>query len=101
MPKAYWMVRVSVRDEQRYPEYLAAAGTAFQKFGASFIVRGGKTGEYALDDVQGFARAQPTTGDEQLTQGRARHVLHRDVVEVTGRALVKYGHDVRVGEPGS
>jgi uncharacterized protein (DUF1330 family) len=41
MPKAYWVVRVSVRDEQGYPEYLAAAGPAFQKFGAKFIVRGG------------------------------------------------------------
>ena len=42
MSKAYWIARVSVRDEQRYPEYLAAAGAAFQKFGARFIVRGGK-----------------------------------------------------------
>jgi hypothetical protein len=42
MSKAYWIVRVSVRDEQRYPEYLAAAGAAFRKFGANFIVRGGK-----------------------------------------------------------
>jgi uncharacterized protein (DUF1330 family) len=41
MSKGYWIVRVSVRDEQRYPEYLAAAGPAFQKFGAKFIVRGG------------------------------------------------------------
>jgi uncharacterized protein (DUF1330 family) len=41
MPKGYWVVRASVRDEQRYPEYLAAAGPAFQKFGAKFIVRGG------------------------------------------------------------
>jgi uncharacterized protein (DUF1330 family) len=41
MPKAYWIVRVSVRDEARYPEYLAAAKPAFEKFGANFIVRGG------------------------------------------------------------
>ena len=41
MPKAYWIVRVSVRDEQRYPEYLAAAKPAFEKYGANFIVRGG------------------------------------------------------------
>jgi uncharacterized protein (DUF1330 family) len=30
-----------VRDEARYPEYLAAAKPAFEKFGANFIVRGG------------------------------------------------------------
>jgi uncharacterized protein (DUF1330 family) len=41
MPKAYWIVRVSVRDALRYPEYLAAARPAFEKFGANFIIRGG------------------------------------------------------------
>jgi len=51
MSKAYWIVRVSVRDEQRYPEYLAAAGPAFQKFGAKFIVRGGN-----FETVEGSAR---------------------------------------------
>jgi uncharacterized protein (DUF1330 family) len=51
LPKAYWIVRVSVRDEQRYPEYLAAAAPAFQKFGAKFIVRGG-----AYQAMEGHAR---------------------------------------------
>ncbi|HXW42452.1 MAG TPA: DUF1330 domain-containing protein [Xanthobacteraceae bacterium] len=41
MPKAYWIVRVSVRDEERYPDYLTAAKPAFEKFGAKFLVRGG------------------------------------------------------------
>ena len=51
MSKAYWIVRVSVRNEQRYPEYLAAAGPAFQKFGANFIVRAGK-----FETTEGDAR---------------------------------------------
>ena len=51
MPKAYWIVRVSVRDQQRYPEYLTAAGPAFEKFGAKFIVRGG-----AFETMEGHAR---------------------------------------------
>lgn len=51
MPKAYWIVRVSVRDQARYPEYLAAAKPAFEKFGANFIVRGG-----AYDVMEGNAR---------------------------------------------
>jgi uncharacterized protein (DUF1330 family) len=51
MPKAYWIVRVSVRDEQRYPEYLTAAGPAFRKFGANFIVRGGQ-----FETMEGNAR---------------------------------------------
>ena len=48
MAKGYWIVRVSVHDEQRYPEYLAAARPAFEKFGANFIVRGG-----AFDTMEG------------------------------------------------
>lgn len=51
MSKAYWIVRVSVRDEGGYPEYLAAAAPAFQKFGARFVVRGG-----AFEAMEGTAR---------------------------------------------
>jgi uncharacterized protein (DUF1330 family) len=51
MPKGYWIVRVSVRDEERYPEYLAAARPAFEKFGAKFLVRGG-----AFESMEGAAR---------------------------------------------
>jgi len=51
MSKAYWIVRVSVRDEHKYPEYLAAAAPAFEKFGAKFLVRGG-----AFDTMEGNAR---------------------------------------------
>jgi uncharacterized protein (DUF1330 family) len=51
MSKGYWLVRVSVRDEQRYPEYLAAAAAAFAKFGARFVVRGG-----AFETMEGQAR---------------------------------------------
>ena len=42
MSKGYWVVRVSVRDQARYPEYLAAARPAFEKFGAKFLARGGR-----------------------------------------------------------
>ena len=41
MPKGYWIARVSVHDADRYPEYIAAARPAFEKYGAKFIVRGG------------------------------------------------------------
>jgi uncharacterized protein (DUF1330 family) len=51
MTKAYWIVRVSVKDQQRYPDYLAAARPAFEKFGAKFIVRGG-----AFEAMEGVAR---------------------------------------------
>src|ERR1700684_620159 len=51
MPKAYWIVRVSVRDADRYPDYLTAARPAFEKFGARFIVRGG-----GFEKMEGSAR---------------------------------------------
>jgi uncharacterized protein (DUF1330 family) len=51
MSKAYWIVRVSVRDAERYPDYLAAARPAFEKFGARFVVRGG-----AFETMEGSAR---------------------------------------------
>ena len=51
MPKAYWIVRVSIRDADRYPDYLTAARPAFEKFGARFIVRGG-----AFESMEGSAR---------------------------------------------
>jgi uncharacterized protein (DUF1330 family) len=41
MPKAYWIVHVTVHDQERYPEYLAAAMPVFEKYGADFIVRNG------------------------------------------------------------
>ena len=51
MAKGYWIVRVSVRDQARYPEYLAAAAPAFQKFGSKFVVRGG-----AFETMEGTSR---------------------------------------------
>jgi uncharacterized protein (DUF1330 family) len=42
MPKAYWIVRVSVRQPEHYPDYLTEARPAFEKFGAKFVVRGGQ-----------------------------------------------------------
>lgn len=51
MPKGYWIVRVSVRDQARYPDYLAAAKPAFEKYGAKFLVRGG-----AFETKEGTAR---------------------------------------------
>jgi uncharacterized protein (DUF1330 family) len=42
MPKAYWINRVSVTNAAEYPAYLEAAKPAFEKYGARFLVRGGK-----------------------------------------------------------
>ena len=44
MAKGYWIVRVTVKDKEGYPDYLTAARPAFEKFGAQFLVRGGRYG---------------------------------------------------------
>jgi uncharacterized protein (DUF1330 family) len=51
MAKGYWVVRVSVHNQERYPDYLAAAKPAFEKFGANFIVRAGP-----FDSMEGTSR---------------------------------------------
>ncbi len=42
MAKGYWMASVRIHDPQRYPDYIAANKAAFDKYGAKFVVRGGK-----------------------------------------------------------
>ena len=42
MPKGYWIVRLDVHDDKAYDAYRAANGPAFKKYGARFLVRGGK-----------------------------------------------------------
>ena len=42
MPKAYWVYRADVRDDAAYGKYRDANAIAFKKYGARFLVRGGK-----------------------------------------------------------
>ena len=51
MPKGYWIARVAVRNAERYPEYVAAARPAFEKYGARFLARGGR-----YEAMEGTAR---------------------------------------------
>jgi uncharacterized protein (DUF1330 family) len=51
MQRAYWIVRVSVRDRERYGDYLEAARPAFERFNARFLVRAG-----AFEVMEGNAR---------------------------------------------
>ena len=49
--KGYWIAHVDVRDPEGYKAYQSANATAFGKFGARFLVRGGR---------------------QEVTEGRAR-----------------------------
>jgi uncharacterized protein (DUF1330 family) len=42
MPKGNWVVHVDVRDPELYQQYVKANAVAFAKYGARFLVRGGK-----------------------------------------------------------
>ena len=51
MPKGYWIGRIDVTDPDAYRKYVAADAVAFAKYGARFLVRGGKA-----DAVEGASR---------------------------------------------
>lgn len=42
MAKGYWVANVDVRDLEQYKKYVAANATAFNKYGAKFLVRAGR-----------------------------------------------------------
>ena len=43
MAKGYWISRVDVTDPEIYKSYLAAALPAFERYGARFLARGGRS----------------------------------------------------------
>jgi len=53
MAKGYWIGRVDVADVEKYKEYLSANGAALNKYGARFLVRGGK-----FENVEGTSRSR-------------------------------------------
>ena len=53
MPKAYWIAHIDVRDAERYPDYVATAKPAFERHGARFLARGGRT-----EGMEGTARGR-------------------------------------------
>ena len=42
MAKGYWVANVDITDPEGYKAYVAANAEAFRKYGARFLVRGGK-----------------------------------------------------------
>lgn len=53
MSKGYWIGRVDVADAERYQAYVAANAEAFRKYGARFLVRGGR-----FENPEGTSRAR-------------------------------------------
>lgn len=53
MAKGYWIARVDVTDAAAYKAYVRANEEAFGKYGARFLVRGGRA-----EAVEGTARSR-------------------------------------------
>jgi uncharacterized protein (DUF1330 family) len=53
MAKGYWIARVDIRDPERYKDYVSGAKPAFERYGATFLARGG-----AYHRLEGEARAR-------------------------------------------
>lgn len=53
MPKGYWIVRVDVEDPERYKAYVAANAEPYKKYGAHFLVRGGR-----FEGLEGASRSR-------------------------------------------
>lgn len=41
--KGYWIALVDISDAENYPRYIAANKAAFERYGARFLVRGGRS----------------------------------------------------------
>ena len=53
MPKGYWIGLVDVKSEEGYKPYAAGNAAIFKKYGAKYLIRGGK-----FDCVEGKARSR-------------------------------------------
>jgi uncharacterized protein (DUF1330 family) len=53
MPKAYWIARVDVHNEEGYKPYADANPAIFRKYGGRFVVRRGK-----FECVEGASRSR-------------------------------------------
>jgi len=53
MSKGYWMVSVDISNAEGYKAYVAANAEAFHKYGARFLVRGGR-----FEPLEGKSRAR-------------------------------------------
>ena len=42
MPKGYWIAHITVRDAERYPDYVKADTPVVAEHGGRFLVRGGQ-----------------------------------------------------------
>lgn len=86
MPKAYWIARVDVTDADAYPDYVATARPAFERYGARFLARGGETRALegtarARNVVIEFASMADATACYESDEYQAAKAIRRRVAE--------------------
>lgn len=55
MNKGYWIVRVDVKDQEKFNAYAVSNAAALQKYGARFLVRAG-----TFENPEGTSRSRNT-----------------------------------------
>jgi len=53
MSKGYWIARVDITDAEKYQAYIAANAEPLKKYGARFLVRGGR-----FENPEGASRSR-------------------------------------------
>lgn len=96
MPKGYWIARIDVRDAERYKDYVRTATPAYQKYGATFLVRGG-----AFEPVEGASRQRNVVIEFPSYQAaldcynsetyKAARAIRQEVAD--GDVIIVEGHD--------
>jgi uncharacterized protein (DUF1330 family) len=94
--KGYWVVNVTVKDPERYKDYIAANKAPFEKYGAKFIARGGayevvkgsSRERHVIIEFPSFAVAKECffSADYQAALAIAKTCSESDVVIVEGVA---------------
>lgn len=75
---AYWIAHVTIHDVEKYKEYMTLAPLAFEKYGAKFLARGGKSTcmegaqfqRHVIIEFTDLATAQACYHSEEYTKAR-------------------------------
>ncbi|ESK57631.1 DUF1330 domain-containing protein [Acinetobacter tjernbergiae] len=75
---AYWIAHVTIHDVEQYKEYMTLAPLAFEKYGAKFLARGGKSTcmegaqfqRHVIIEFTDLATAQACYHSEEYTKAR-------------------------------
>lgn len=85
---AYWIAHVTIYNMEKYKKYMAIAPLAFERYGAKFLARGGKSAclegaeyeRHVIIEFSDLATAQACYDSEEYAQARAARKNCADVM---------------------